>query len=82
MACHEVAHNLFILSQFTSVQFILTTDGTASFATFIYEGIVGIDRPVNYQIGFDAGDQRNSAVIERVGKFPLSRSTAIYRIDG
>lgn len=67
------------------MQLILTTDGATSFAIFIYEGIdsnTRIEHQVDYQIGFDAGNQRNSTVIKKIGHFPVQRSTSIYRIDG
>ncbi len=61
------------------MQVILTSDGDASFAIFIYEGSES-DYNIDYQIGFDAGNQIKHTVIEDVG---LERSTmAVYRIDG
>ena len=63
------------------MQFILTTDGNVSFATFIYEGIQFSDYV--FQIGFDAGDQERYTIINhKDNRNPLPLSKLIFRIDG
>ncbi len=62
------------------MQIILTSDGDASFAIFIYEGEDYVT--VDYQIGVDAGNQRNYTIIQDAGFSPIRRLTAVYSMDG
>ena len=66
------------------MQFVLATDGSTSFAIFIYEGVdPEVFESVEYQVGFDAGNQIDSTVIEPVGIHTIQNgSTQLYRIDG
>ncbi len=73
--------NFFIsMPQFTSVQLILATDGDASVAVFAYEGFDFLG--IQYQTGFDAGNQRIHTVIEPSLFRSIQQSTVGYRIDG
>lgn len=74
-----------LISQ-VSFQLLLSTDGTRSFATFIYADLHIVQRIIiqgNSDIGFDAGDLTRSASVldtNRNGFFPTSTYT--FRIDG
>ena len=69
-----------------SFQAIVTTDGTVTFAVFIYEDdSETIDNIQYYQVGFTAGIEEN--FINIVGRDPAKyigdlQEVSIFRIDG
>ncbi len=68
-------------------QAILTTDGTVSFAVFVYnsDGISAIENlGTGNLIGFDAGDGRRSATVHSLGFPSIDDLTPlnVFRIDG
>jgi len=63
-------------------QVVLSTDGTASFAIFIYENITAIGDIVSHHmgsIGFDAGDQNRGVTLKNLDYID---SINVFRIDG
>ena len=63
---------------------MLSTDGTASFAAFIYDDPTAVAAIAgNVQIGFDAGDEiRASVVFEYESTESDLEEVNIFRIDG
>lgn len=75
----SVSHDaLAIVIQVHSFQVILSTDGKASFAIFLYEDPSVISTLPAVQIGFNAGDR------EHMANIPINstQETNVYRIDG
>ena len=62
------------------MQLILTTDGAATFAVFVHEGFAFLLE--EYEVGFDAGNQRNHSVRNYDSPSSIPRLAEGYRIDG
>ena len=65
-------------------QTVLSTDGSASFAAFIYDDPTAVAAiPGNIQVGFDAGDRiRSSVIFGRGLNVSILEDVNIFRIDG
>ncbi len=64
-----------MFSQYT-FQVILSTDGTSSFATFIYQNLTSLSVGQDFQTRFSSDDRRRSTNINSL------REINTYRIDG
>ena len=67
-----------------SYQTVLSTDGTASFAAFIYDDPTAVAAITgSVQIGFDAGDGIRASVVYNQGLNATSlEQVNLFRIDG
>ena len=62
---------------------VLSTDGSVSFATFIYHNLTSVNNfSRNFRVGFDAGNRFDGVVVLGGTRKSSLERINIFRIDG